>query len=191
MPTLAVNNFNIILSVLGGWVSLFGLVSYLCKENFYLSEACESPLSTFSLCQSTQKLTSFVVISLLAGVAFSPHGGNLIRPLDYAYVSPDLAAVRKKSIPKPRLPRLMITPAIVALKKVSTPSFSTSRAWSSAYSSYSLVSSYPPVISRHNGGLFPSSLVLSWWRCGSLRLYSFGLWCLIFLFFMHSPSARV
>lgn len=42
MPTLAVNNFNIVLSVLGGWVSLFGLVSYLCKENFYLSEACES-----------------------------------------------------------------------------------------------------------------------------------------------------
>lgn len=42
MPTLAVNNFNIVLSVLGGWVSLFGLVSYLCKENFYLSEACQS-----------------------------------------------------------------------------------------------------------------------------------------------------
>ncbi|KUI67791.1 Na(+)/H(+) antiporter 1 [Cytospora mali] len=41
MPTLAVNNFNIFVSVLGGWVSLFGLVSYLCKENFYLSEACE------------------------------------------------------------------------------------------------------------------------------------------------------
>lgn len=41
MPTLAMNNFNISLSVLGGWVSLFGLVSYLCKEHFYLSEACE------------------------------------------------------------------------------------------------------------------------------------------------------
>jgi hypothetical protein len=39
MPTLAVTNFNIVVSVLGGWVSLFGLVSYLCKENFYLSEA--------------------------------------------------------------------------------------------------------------------------------------------------------
>ncbi|CAN8103365.1 unnamed protein product [Discula destructiva] len=62
MPTLAVNNFNIILSVLGGWISLFGLVSYLCKENFYLSEA---------------------LISLLAGVAFSPHAINLIRPLEY------------------------------------------------------------------------------------------------------------
>lgn len=41
MPTLEVNNFNIVLSVLGGWISLFGLVSYLCKEHFYLSEACE------------------------------------------------------------------------------------------------------------------------------------------------------
>ncbi|KAK4121813.1 hypothetical protein N657DRAFT_576578 [Parathielavia appendiculata] len=63
MPVLATTNFNIILSVLGGWVSLFGLVSYLCKESFYLSEA---------------------LISLLAGVALSPHAANLIRPLDYA-----------------------------------------------------------------------------------------------------------
>lgn len=85
MPTLALNNFNIILSVLGGWISLFGLVSYLCKENFYLSEACEnihSPVFTWTL-----EADLVVVISLLAGVAFSPHGGNLIRPLDYAYVS--------------------------------------------------------------------------------------------------------
>ncbi|KAJ1326177.1 sodium/hydrogen antiporter [Microdochium nivale] len=63
MPTLALTNFNIVVSVLGGWVSLFGLVSYLLKENFYLSEA---------------------LISLLAGVAFSPRAANLIRPLDYA-----------------------------------------------------------------------------------------------------------
>lgn len=41
MPTLQVDNFNIVLAVLGGWISLFGLVSYLCKEHFYLSEACE------------------------------------------------------------------------------------------------------------------------------------------------------
>ncbi|KAH8677416.1 Cation/H+ exchanger [Xylariales sp. PMI_506] len=63
MPTLAINNFNIVVSILGGFISLFGLVSYLVKENFYMSEA---------------------LISLLAGVAFSPHGANLIRPLDYA-----------------------------------------------------------------------------------------------------------
>lgn len=41
MPTLAVTNFNIVLSVLGGWISLFGLVSYLCKESYYMSEACK------------------------------------------------------------------------------------------------------------------------------------------------------
>src|SRR3954468_629776 len=39
MPTLATTNFNIVLSVLGGWISVFGLVSYLLKERFYLSEA--------------------------------------------------------------------------------------------------------------------------------------------------------
>lgn len=39
MPTLALTNFNIVVSILGGWISLFGLVSYLLKENFYLSEA--------------------------------------------------------------------------------------------------------------------------------------------------------
>lgn len=63
MPTLAPSDFNIVVSVLGGWVSLFGLVSYLCKENFYLSEA---------------------LISLLAGVAFSPPAANFVRPLEYA-----------------------------------------------------------------------------------------------------------
>jgi hypothetical protein len=45
MPTLALTNFNIVVAVLGGWISLFGLVSYLVKENFYLSEArrCSPP----------------------------------------------------------------------------------------------------------------------------------------------------
>lgn len=63
MPTLSVNNFNIICAALGGFITLFGLVSYLFKEKFYLSEA---------------------LISMLAGIAFSPHAANLIRPLDYA-----------------------------------------------------------------------------------------------------------
>ncbi|KAH9908087.1 Sodium/hydrogen exchanger family-domain-containing protein [Xylariomycetidae sp. FL2044] len=63
MPTLVVSNFNIVVSVLGAWISLFGLVSFLLKENFYMSEA---------------------LISLLAGVAFSPRAANFIRPLDYA-----------------------------------------------------------------------------------------------------------
>ncbi|RYP01558.1 hypothetical protein DL763_000089 [Monosporascus cannonballus] len=63
MPTLEVSGFNIVIAVLGGWISLFGLVSYLLKEKFYLSEA---------------------LISLLAGVGFSPHGFNFIRPEQYA-----------------------------------------------------------------------------------------------------------
>lgn len=40
MPTLVITNFNIVCAVLGGFITLFGLVSYLLKENFYLSEAC-------------------------------------------------------------------------------------------------------------------------------------------------------
>ncbi|KAJ5745253.1 Cation/H+ exchanger [Penicillium odoratum] len=73
MPTLSLINFNIVCATLGGFVSLFGLVSYLCKERFYLSEA---------------------LISLLAGVAFSPHAANFIRPEDYAlHSSENLAAI--------------------------------------------------------------------------------------------------
>ncbi|POR30931.1 Na(+)/H(+) antiporter [Tolypocladium paradoxum] len=60
---LQLSNFNIIVALLGGFISLFGLVSFLLKENFYLSEA---------------------LISFLAGVAFGPNGANFIRPRDYA-----------------------------------------------------------------------------------------------------------
>ncbi|EMD59191.1 hypothetical protein COCSADRAFT_255926 [Bipolaris sorokiniana ND90Pr] len=63
MPTLAINNFNIVCATLGGFITLFGLVSYLMKEKFHLSEA---------------------LISLVAGIIFSPHGTNWIRPGDYA-----------------------------------------------------------------------------------------------------------
>ena len=87
MPTLATTNFNIVLSVLGGWISLFGLVSYLCKESYYMSEACKlfphlfwfqpSTISTNIVCGN-------VVISLLIGVAFSPRAANFIRPQEYA-----------------------------------------------------------------------------------------------------------
>ncbi|KAI1471597.1 Sodium/hydrogen exchanger family-domain-containing protein [Daldinia caldariorum] len=72
MPTLAPTNFNIVVSVLGGWISLFGLVSYLLKENFYLSEA---------------------LISLLAGLFFSPHATNFVRPLEYAGSEENLNAI--------------------------------------------------------------------------------------------------
>ncbi|KXT18516.1 hypothetical protein AC579_2232 [Pseudocercospora musae] len=63
MPTLSLVNFNIVCATLGGFITVFGLVSYLLKEKFYLSEA---------------------LISTLAGVVFSPHAANFIRPLDYA-----------------------------------------------------------------------------------------------------------
>ncbi|PYH89753.1 hypothetical protein BO71DRAFT_444362 [Aspergillus ellipticus CBS 707.79] len=63
MPTLSLINFNIVCATLGGFISIFGLVSYLFKERFYLSEA---------------------LISLLAGVIFSPHAANFIRPQEYA-----------------------------------------------------------------------------------------------------------
>lgn len=38
---LAVNDFNIVVAFLGGFISVFGLVSYLLKENYYMSEARE------------------------------------------------------------------------------------------------------------------------------------------------------
>lgn len=63
MPTLDVSNFNIVCATLGGFITLFGLVSYLLKEKFYLSEA---------------------LIATLAGVVFSPHATNWIKPLDFA-----------------------------------------------------------------------------------------------------------
>lgn len=63
MPTLSVVNFNIVCATLGGFITVFGLVSYLLKEKFYLSEAS---------------------ISTVAGLIFSPHALNWIRPLEYA-----------------------------------------------------------------------------------------------------------
>lgn len=63
MPTLSLVNFNIVCATLGGFISLFGLVSYLLKEKAYLSEA---------------------LLSTVAGVIFSPHGTNWVRPLEYA-----------------------------------------------------------------------------------------------------------
>ncbi|KAK7928804.1 sodium/hydrogen exchanger family protein [Apiospora marii] len=69
MPSLDLTNFNVIISVLGAWVSLYGLVSYLLKERFYISEALNR---------------QGIVISLLSGVIASPHATNFIRPLEYA-----------------------------------------------------------------------------------------------------------
>ncbi|KAK9374138.1 Cation/H+ exchanger [Lipomyces chichibuensis] len=44
MPTLAISNFNLICTLLGGFVILFGLVSYLVREKMYISEALPSLL---------------------------------------------------------------------------------------------------------------------------------------------------
>ena len=63
MPTLSIVNFNIVCATLGGFITLFGLVSFLLKEKFYLSEA---------------------LISTFAGLTFSPHATNFIKPLQYA-----------------------------------------------------------------------------------------------------------
>ena len=66
MELLAVTNFNIIISVLGGWITFSGLFSSLFKDKYYLSEA---------------------VVSLLAGVVFS-HVFDLLKPLEYVGGSP-------------------------------------------------------------------------------------------------------
>lgn len=50
MPTLVLGNFNIVCATLGGFITLFGLVSYLCKEKFYLSEACKRQIQSPLLC---------------------------------------------------------------------------------------------------------------------------------------------
>ncbi|ETI24061.1 hypothetical protein G647_03430 [Cladophialophora carrionii CBS 160.54] len=63
MPTLALTNFNIVTATLGGFITVFALVSYLLKERFYLSEA---------------------LISLVAGVILGPDATNLIRPDQYS-----------------------------------------------------------------------------------------------------------
>ena len=44
---LAVTDFNVIVALLGGFVSLFGLVSYLLKESYYMSEASGCRFSLF------------------------------------------------------------------------------------------------------------------------------------------------
>lgn len=63
MPTLQVDDFNIVCAVLGGFISIFGLVSYLLKEKFYVSEA---------------------LLATLFGIIFGPHASNWVRPIDYA-----------------------------------------------------------------------------------------------------------
>lgn len=83
MPTLAVTNFNVVCSTLGGFITLFGLVSFLFKERFYLSEARMFFFFSF-IWGCYTACADYAVISLLAGVVFSPHVANFIKPLAYA-----------------------------------------------------------------------------------------------------------
>ena len=55
MPTIYTTDFNIVCATLGGFTVLFGLVSYLLKEHFYLSEACESKI--FCVVSSSSRLS--------------------------------------------------------------------------------------------------------------------------------------
>ena len=44
---LAITNFNVVISVVGGWLVLVGIFSHLLSNAFYLSEARElKPLLT-------------------------------------------------------------------------------------------------------------------------------------------------
>jgi len=58
MPTLDLSNYNIICAVAGGFTALYGLVSYLLKEKFYLSEARMSYSYFFRFTTPLQGLTS-------------------------------------------------------------------------------------------------------------------------------------
>ncbi|KAL8896054.1 MAG: hypothetical protein Q9207_007894 [Kuettlingeria erythrocarpa] len=61
MPTIALSNFNVFCAVMGGFVTVYGLVSHFVKERLYMSE----PL-----------------IAVLAGVVFS-YGTKWLRPDEY------------------------------------------------------------------------------------------------------------
>ncbi|ODQ50175.1 hypothetical protein SAICODRAFT_10227 [Saitoella complicata NRRL Y-17804] len=59
MPNLDVSEFNIVCSVLGAFIVVFGLCSYVVKERAFVSEA---------------------LVALLIGVAFGPIGSGWIEP---------------------------------------------------------------------------------------------------------------
>lgn len=81
MPTLSLVNFNLVSAAFGGFIVVFGLLSHLLKDGFYLGEAC----MTSVLLQNCTRLLTATVIPLLTGVWLSPAAANVIRPLDYAH----------------------------------------------------------------------------------------------------------
>lgn len=40
MPTLSLVDFNLVSAAFGGFIVVFGLLSHLLKDGFYLGEAC-------------------------------------------------------------------------------------------------------------------------------------------------------
>lgn len=46
---LAVTNFNVVISVIGGWLVLVGVFSHLLSDAFYFSEAREPTFPLISL----------------------------------------------------------------------------------------------------------------------------------------------
>jgi len=82
VPKLDISNFNIVAATIGGFLSVFGLVSYLCKEKLYLSEARRSPVAPCPV--GKVLIVHCAVVSLVAGLIFSPHAANFIKPLEYA-----------------------------------------------------------------------------------------------------------
>lgn len=64
-PVLDTSNFNIVLTVLGAFVAVLGLISYVVKERLYISDS---------------------LIAVAFGVAFGPLGANFIRPSSYGEV---------------------------------------------------------------------------------------------------------
>lgn len=90
---LALSNFNIVVAFLGGFISLFGLVSYLLKENYYLSEARECsprPMFISLLCVS---LSLFVCLFLHFGGEVSHLSGMSLCELIRCLSSPHANAI--------------------------------------------------------------------------------------------------
>ena len=64
-PVVDTSNFNIVITVLGAFISVFGLISYVVKERLYISDS---------------------LIAVLIGIALGPYGANFIRPSEYGNV---------------------------------------------------------------------------------------------------------
>lgn len=78
---LQLSNFNVAVALLGGFMLLYGLVSFLVKERLYLSETRRPAAAAATRVRAD---ASPSVLSLLVGAALGPLGARLVRPGDYA-----------------------------------------------------------------------------------------------------------